>query len=90
MSILKMSYSIEELQVRRQRSLLRLMYNESKIDANLAIVKVHMTLRSDKKVKLKSDFTRLTKIQKSPFYRGQTLWNNLPAIIQNEPSTKLF
>ena len=85
MLILKNSYAIEELYVRRQRSLLRLMYGESKHKLNLMNIKNHMTLRSDKKVKMKIEFTRLTKIQKSPFYRGLALWNALPEDTQKEP-----
>ena len=32
----------------------------------------------------KSDFTRLTKIQRSPYHRGISEWNLLPDDIQNE------
>ena len=49
-----------------------------------------MSLHSDRKVKMKSDFTRLTKIQKGRYYRGLTLWNTLPEHIQKEPSKVKF
>ena len=66
--ILKCEHGIESLKTRRKRSLLRLMYSHSHKVDNLAAVKNHMRLRSDKKVKLKFDFTRLTKVQRSPIY----------------------
>ena len=53
---------IEKLEIRRNRSLLNLMYTESKIPSNIEESKDYMTLRSTKKVKMKSDFTKLTKI----------------------------
>ena len=48
------------------------------------------TLRSCDKIKLKSNFTRITKIQKSPFYRGVSLWDSLPKELQKEQSRKTF
>ena len=60
------------------------MYTQSIKDENIVDVKKHIKLRSDVKVKFKSDFTRLTKIQKSPHYRGLGLWNILPEDIQKE------
>ena len=73
MSILKNKYGIKDLTVRRKRSLLGLMYNQSKDHVNLMVVKHNMLLRSDCKVKLKSDFTCLTKIQRSPYCRDIAL-----------------
>ena len=34
--------------------------------------------------KMKSNFTRLTKFQGSPYYRGLNLWDRLPDDIQEE------
>ena len=62
---LKLSIGVEDLLVRRNRSLLRLMYFQSKKSINIHIKEMNMSLRSSKKVKLKSDFTRLTKIQRT-------------------------
>ena len=90
MSMLKNVYGIEELGIRRQRSLLQLMYSESKHGENQVIVNYQMTLRSDHKIKLKTPFTRLTNIQRSPFYRGLALWNKLPEMIQKEPDCTKF
>ena len=77
---------IEKLEIRRNRSLLNLMYTESKIPSNIEESRDYMILRSTKKVKMKSDFTKLTKIQRSPYYRGLKLWNSLPENVQKEES----
>ena len=90
MSILKNSLGIEDLSVRRKRSLLRIMYSQSKKPMNVQNDESNMTLRSSKKVKLKSDFTRLTKIQRSPYYRGLKLWNTLPEETQKEHNISKF
>ena len=90
MSNLKLKYRIEDLKIRRKRSLLRLMYIQSKCDANLCAKKNHIQLRSDGKIKMKSGFTRLTKIQRSPYYRGLGLWNALPEHVQKEPNKCKF
>ena len=42
------------------------------------------------KIKLKSDFTRLTKVQRSPYHRGVELWNNLLMEIQKKQSKLNF
>ena len=89
-SILKCKYNIDDLKVRKQRSLLQLMYNQSKDFSNLSEERPYMSLRSDKKVKMKSDFTRLTKIQKSPYYRGLSLRNSIPEHLQKETNKAKF
>ena len=81
---------IEKLEIRRNRSLLNLMYTESKIPSNIEESRDYMILRSTKKVKMKSDFTKLTKIQRSPYYRGLKLWNSLPKNVQKEESKSKF
>ena len=81
---------IEKLEIRRNRSLLNLMYTESKIPSNIEESRDYMILRSTKKVKMKSDFTKLTKIQRSPYYRGLKLWNSLPENVQKEESKSKF
>ena len=81
---------IEKLEIRRNRSLLNLMYTESKIPSNIEESKDYMILRSTNKVKMKSDFTKLTKIQRSPYYRGLKLWNSLPENVQKEESKSKF
>ena len=81
---------IEKLEIRRNRSLLNLMYTESKIPSNIEESRDYMILRRTKKAKMKSDFTKLTKIQCSPYYRGLKLWNSLPENVQKEESKSKF
>ena len=61
-----------------------------KIVKNLDVIKMYMTLRSDKRIKMKLDFTRLTKIQRSLYCRGLDLWNSMPESFQKEASTVKF
>ena len=49
-----------------------------------------MQLRSSKNVKMNDEFTRLTKIQKSPYYRGLSLWDKLPKELQLVDSRMVF
>ena len=90
MSNLKSKFKIENLETRRNRSLLRLMFTQSKKAENIKEVKEHMVLRNSTKVKLVSDFTRLTKVQHSPYYRGLKLCDKLPERVQKEPSKLKF
>ena len=90
MEILKNSMGIEDLCIRRKCSLLNHMFVESKNLINIQIKDMSMSLRSSKKLTLKSDFTRLTKIQRSPYYRGLQLWNSLPEDTQNEQNRIRF
>ena len=83
-------YNLEPLQVRRKRNLLKLMYNESKNHANIDLYRPSMVLRSAKNVKMNHKFTRLTKIQRSPYYRGLVLWDKLPQQMQNIDNKKDF
>ena len=66
------------------------MYDQSKSVENIKEKPVNLNLRSQKKIKLKSDFTRLTKIQRSPYYRGILEWNLLPDDIQTETNKCRF
>ena len=63
---LERKYNIEKLDVRHKRSLLRMMYNISKDVRNINDIKHIKNLRSRKKVKLKNEFSGLTKLPKSP------------------------
>ena len=80
---LRSKYNIEELEVRRKRSLLRIMYDQSKDENNIVVVTHDINLRSNSKVKLKNKFSLLTKLHASPYYRGCDLWSRLPEDIQN-------
>ena len=89
-SDLKISMGIEDLVIGRKRSVLRLMYYQSKKSTNVQIKEMNISLRSSRKINLKSDFTRLTEIQRSPYYRGLKLWNALPESIQCEQNRAQF
>ena len=45
---------------------------------------------AQKKVKMKSSFTKLTKVMKSPMYRRLELWKQLPDELQTGPSKIKF
>ena len=62
------------------------MYYQSKSNENV----LHMVLRSNSKVKIKSDFSRLTQIQKSPFYRGLKVCDELTHEIQHDKDLSKF
>ena len=84
------TFNVEPLKKRRKRNILNIMYDQSRNKEYLLIGTSHINLRSTKKVKMKSAFTKLTKVLKSPFYRGLELWNQLPIELQNEPSKVKF
>ena len=81
-SMLEMKYGIENLYKRRKRSLLMQMYGQSKEEINLVKNTCDRILRSDNKSNMKYNFSSLTKLHNSPYYRGVKLWNNLPANVQ--------
>ena len=66
------------------------MYKQSLDNGNIDKYRPERILRSHKKVKLKNKFSRITKIQKSPFYRGVKLWNDLPLELQNVRKIETF
>ena len=90
MNVLLDNFNIEPLYIRRKRNILKLMYDQSHDPDNLYTTECDINLRSSNKVKMKSQFTKLTKVKKSPFYRGIELWDKLPHELQNEPSRIKF
>ena len=90
MNVLLDSFNIESLYIRRKRNILKLMYDQSHDPDNLYTTECDINLLSSNKVKMKSQFTRLTKVKKSPFYIGIELWDKLPHEFQNEPSRIKF
>ena len=87
---LKTRYNIEKLYIRRKRNLLKIMFGQSLNTDNIDYYRPERILRSRHKIKLKVKFTRITKIQKSPFYRGISLWNTLPQSLQCEQNKVRF
>ena len=66
------------------------MFYESHDIKNIDYYRPERVLRSENKVKIKSKFTKITKVQKSPFYRGVSLWNSLPIALQHENRKTFF
>ena len=84
MDELHKKYNIEKLSTQRKRNLLKIMYKESRDTDNINYRRPQMELRSQSKVKMKSNFTAITKVYMSPLYRGLRLWDTLPTDLQNE------
>ena len=76
--VLERKFKIEKLGISRKRSLLRLMYITSKDSTNIKMITHDKNLHSTTKVKMKEDFSGLTKLHQSPYYRGVKLWEALP------------
>ena len=89
-STLEKEYSIERLSIRRTRSLLRYMFHQSKDEKNKVKSKSDQILRSNKKMKLRYKFSKLTKLHQSPFYRGVKIWNELPWEVQRSNNSVEF
>ena len=70
--------------------MLKLMYDESMYDGNIDMYRPCMELRSSENIKMKHKFTRLSKVQKSLYYRGLSLWDKLPKELQQIESKKEF
>ena len=81
-SELENKYDIENLFQRRERNLLNLMFGQSKNEINILRENCDRMLRSTTKVKMRYQFSNLTKLHNSPYYRGAKLWNILPENIQ--------
>ena len=70
-------YNIVPLKERRKKHHLSLMYRLSSIDSYLDTSRPGINLRSRNKIKFSVPVTKLTKVKKSPFYRGVSLWDRL-------------
>ena len=66
------------------------MFIESKSETNIDVYRPQTVLRSTLNVKMKHKITRLTKVLRSPHYRGLELWDQLPAEIQNIDNKTTF
>ena len=71
-------YNVEPLSQRRERNLLKIMYGESKNIGNIDMYRPTMVLRSNNTVKMHHKFTKITKIQKSPYYVGLLYGTSYP------------
>ena len=80
-------YCIELLQKRRKMHHPSLMYHHSKEMENLMNCRLDIGLRSSNKVKFRIRRTKLTTFQRSPYHRGESLWDRLPAEVQRATTT---
>ena len=87
---LQMVYGLEDLEVRRKKHHLALMYRHSKTPGNLHVARPEVFLRNNNKIKFKIKTTKLTKVQKSPYFRGVTLWDRLPEEVQRATTKVKF
>ena len=83
-------YNFEPLKAKRRKHHLALMYRLSKNGLYLDTARPKIALRSRNKVKFTTAKTKLTKVMKSPFYRGVTLWEMLTAQVQRATTKVKF
>ena len=83
-------YNLDTLQNRRDIQLACVMYRLSKFDRYIDHSVQRANLRSENKTKFKCTFTKITKIRKSPFYRGVDLWNSLKVEHHKAENKKRF
>ena len=86
--VLESKYKIERLATGHKSCLLSLMYINSKDINNIKNWTHNINLRSTKTVKMKEDFSGLTKLHRSPYYRGIKLWESLPETVQLKNEVK--
>ena len=84
---LKEIYNIDS---RRKRNLVKIMYTQSSEIDNLKRSSTNIVLRSTCKVKIKKDFTSKTRVYNSLLYRGSRLWDSLPENIQKETDKAFY
>ena len=83
-------YGIEDLVMRRKKHHLAVMYRQSHVNSNLDTRRPEADLRSNLKIRFKNKVTQLTKVQRSPYYRGITLWDRLPVAVQRATTKVKF
>ena len=57
----QVKYNVEKLRLRRKRNLAKIMHTQSKNIENLKATSVERNLRIANKIKMKNDFTNITK-----------------------------
>ena len=88
--LLQTKYNIEDLKLRRDRNLMKIMHARSPALKSEDSENHRIELRSNDKVKIKMDFTAKTRVFNSPLYRGARLWNSLPVDLQKEKDKYVF
>ena len=66
------------------------MYNLAHSAYQLDVKRPDIVLRNRNKMKFKTPITKLTKILKSPFYRGVNLWDRLSEDVQRATTKVKF
>ena len=89
-SVLRKKYNIEELKLRRNRNLMKIMHAKSSLLKSADSDSHRIEFRSNDKVKIKMEFTAKTRVFNSPLYRGARLWNSLPISLQTEKDKYIF
>ena len=70
-------YGYIQLEKRSELHICSIMFRLSKRGENIDNYKPNIRLRNRNKIKFKVSFTSLTKVLKSPFYRGVKMWDRL-------------
>ena len=83
-------YNIISLSERRRKHHLSLMYRISTVESYIDVSRPGINLRSRNKIKFAVPATRLTKVIKSPFYRGVSLWDRLSIEVQRATTKVRF
>ena len=86
----EMMRNITPLKERRKKHHLSLMYRLSRIEAYLENKQPEINLRSQHKIEFSIPATKLTKVLKSPFYRGVSLLDRLSLEVQRDPTKVRF
>ena len=81
---------ITPLKERQRKHHLALMYRIGGIDSYLELRRPEINLPSWKKIQFSIPVTRLSKVMKSPFYRGATLWDMLTVEVQRATTKVRF
>ena len=89
-NVLQKKYNIEDLRLRRKKNLLKIIHARTPLLKSSDPENHCIELRSNNKVKIKMDFTAITRVYNSPLYRGTSLWNLLPTDLQKEKVTFVF
>ena len=89
-TVIENVYAIESLKSWRKRHQLSLMYRLSRIDSYIDLARPKIDLRSRNKIKFSMAKTKLTKVMKSPYYRGVSLWDMLPEEVQRATTKVRF
>ena len=89
-NVLCSRYNLDSLQNRRDIQLACIMYRLSKMNRYIDNTVYRENLRSEDKIKFNCPFTKISKIRKSPFYRGVDLWNSLKVEHHRAENKKKF